>query len=357
MAIVPLHGHGALRQRFEESVARGTLPASLLLHGPRGVGKQRLALWLAQYLLCEGSGSRPCGNCRQCRLAGQYLHPDIHWFFPRPRLKDGDAAADEILADYADAVAERAERHGLYGTPGGDEGIYVASVRALVRSAGVSPAMAARKVYVIGDAERMAPQEGVDFAANAFLKLLEEPPADTTLILTSSEPGALLATIRSRVVSVRVGRLSDDEVRSFLADPLVAKALDDEELDREQDARVRTAQGAPGRLIGGAGKAEALGHARRLLEAAVSRRRTDLPRAVLSLGKTRARGSYAETLDALTLLLHRRVRDTVASDPETALAAGRAIAPVERAKALAHGNVNPALITSSLLRELREILR
>ena len=57
---------------------------------------------------------------------------------------------------------------------------------------------------MIGDAERMVAQEGSDQAANAFLKLLEEPPADTTLILTSSEPGALLPTIRSRSVSVRV---------------------------------------------------------------------------------------------------------------------------------------------------------
>jgi DNA polymerase-3 subunit delta' len=51
----------------------------------------------------------------------------------------------------------------------------------------------------------MVPQEGADAAANAFLKLLEEPPADTTLILTSSEPGALLPTIRSRVVALACG--------------------------------------------------------------------------------------------------------------------------------------------------------
>jgi len=355
--LVPLFGHSALRRRFQESIERGALPASLLLHGPRGVGKQRLALWLAQYLLCAGSDPRPCGACQQCRLAARLLHPDIHWFFPRPRLKDGDASADEILADYADAVAERAERHGLYGTPGGDEGIYVATVRALVRSASVSPAMAARKVYVIGDAERMVPQEGAEFAANAFLKLLEEPPPSTTVILTSSEPGGLLATIRSRVVSVRVAPLTDAEVRSFLQDPLVAEVLEGEDLEGDLDARVRLAQGAPGQLLGGAGRSEALGHARRLLEAATSQRRTDPPRTVFSLGKTRARGGYVETLDALTLLLHRRVRDTVATDPEAALAAGRAVVPVERAKALAHGNVNPALITSALLRELREILR
>ena len=86
--------------------------------------------------------------------------------------------------------------------------------------------MARRKVFVIGDAERMVAQEGSDQAANAFLKLLEEPPEDTTIILTSSEPGALLPTIRSRVVAVRVPPLSGAEVSAFLADPVVAKQLD-----------------------------------------------------------------------------------------------------------------------------------
>jgi DNA polymerase-3 subunit delta' len=339
-----------------ESVDRGSLPASLLLHGPRGVGKQRLALWLAQFLICTGTGARPCGSCQHCRLAEQFAHPDIHWYFPRPRLKDADASAESILEDYAEAAAERRDRFGLYRAPGGDEGIYVATVRVLVRSAGISPALARHKVYVVGDAERMVQQEGADYAANAFLKLLEEPPADTTLILTSSEPGALLPTIRSRVASVRVAPLTNAEVRSFVADPLVIEALEEEELEDDVEARVRLAQGAPGRLFGGGARVDAMRQARRLLEAAVSRRAADLPRAVFALGKMKARGSYTDTLDAVTMLLHRRVRDSVADDPESAFAATRAIEPVERSKALSHGNVNPALITSSLLRELREIL-
>jgi DNA polymerase III subunit delta' len=54
MPIAPLFGHQALRERLLASIARDTLPASLLLVGPRGVGKQRLALWLGQALLCQG---------------------------------------------------------------------------------------------------------------------------------------------------------------------------------------------------------------------------------------------------------------------------------------------------------------
>src|SRR5918999_492639 len=204
MSIVPLFGHESLRRR---------LPGSILFHGRRGVGKQRLALWLGQLLLCAAGGERPCGVCQHCRYSSALVHPDLHWYFPRPRLKDADADSQTVQEDYADAIAERVEQRGLYPPTDGTEAIFVAAVRALLRQAVLSPALARRKAFVVGDAERMVPQEGSDQAANAFLKLLEEPPADTTLILTSSEPGALLPTIRSRVVAIRVPALPDRSIR------------------------------------------------------------------------------------------------------------------------------------------------
>src|SRR5438105_3372357 len=225
MPLVELHGHERLRERLNAALARGALPASMLFHGPRGVGKQRLALWLGQLLLCTGEQPRPCGRCAQCRYTFQLAHPDLQWVFPRPRLKDSDPSLDDVRDDYAEAIAERVAASGLYPTPSGTDGIYVATVRAIVRAAALSPALASRKVFVIGDAERMVSQVGSEEAANAFLKLLEEPPADTTVILTSSEPGALLPTIRSRVIAVPVASLPDRVVREFVSDPRVETRL------------------------------------------------------------------------------------------------------------------------------------
>jgi DNA polymerase-3 subunit delta' len=225
--------------------------------------------------------------------------------------------------------------------------------------------MARRKVFVVGDAERMVAQEGADQAANAFLKLLEEPPADTTLVLTSSEPGALLPTVRSRVVSVRVPPLAEADVRAFLADPQVRAALDAAGDADDDDARARRAAGAPGALLGAAEHAAADAEAARLLRAAEGDR-ADRLRAAFGQGASKARGAFSDVLDALAVRLHAMARagaaPRAANDPRPrdrrrALGAARGVDAVERAKARAAGNVNPQLVTAELVRELAEALR
>jgi len=350
--IVPLYGHANLRERLLGALASGRLPASLLLHGPAGVGKQRLALWLGAALLCESS-DRPCGICQSCRYATELAHPDLHWIFPRPRLKDADASHEDIRQDYAEAIAERVAANGLYARPSGSEGIFVAAVRSIVHRAGISPAISRRKVFVVGDAERMVPQEGSDYAANAFLKLLEEPPADTTILITSSEPGALLPTIRSRVVSLRVAPLPDADMRSFLADPLVARALDKESLPADVATRIAIAAGAPGELLGGPEREAARAGARSMLDAAESGDRATALRVAFAQGASGARGRFTDTLDALTVLLHERTRARVGrGDERAAERSARAIDAVERARELASGNVSPNLVAAELLRAL-----
>jgi DNA polymerase III subunit delta' len=356
MPIVPIFGHDRLRQRLREAAERGRLPASILLHGPRGVGKQRLALWLGQLLLCSGEGERPCGVCQHCRYSVALVHPDLHWYFPRPRLKDADPSPETVVDDYREAIAERAERRGLYVPADGTEGIFIAAVRALLQQAVLSPALAGRKVFVVGDADRMVSQEGADQAANAFLKLLEEPPANTTLILTSSEPGALLPTVRSRVVAVRVPPLSEASIRQLLADPAVAAALAASGAPISTEERVRLAQGAPGALLAATGIREALEQADRLLAAA---RGDTVERLRLAFvqGSSRARGSFAQMLDALTMLINQRVREALRNGDPGAAEAAKALEPVERAKAMAAGNVNPQLVAAALMRQIGSLIR
>jgi DNA polymerase-3 subunit delta' len=352
MPFLPLIGHDSLRDRLGEQLSRGALPASLLLQGAPGIGKQRLALWLGQRLLCESSDA-PCGVCQHCAYALQGVHPDLRWYFPRPHLKgSSDVALEEVARDYAEAIAERAAAHGLYARADGSQGIFLYVTRLIMQQAVSTPSMARRKVFVVGDAERMVSQSASTEAANAFLKLLEEPLADTTIILTSSEPGALLPTIRSRVVSVRVPPLTDAAVRTFLAQPEAAAAAG---TGATTDELVLLAHGAPGALIGAENSGLALERARALLDAA-RRGREHAMRAAFIQGSSKARGAFADVLDAMTVLLHERSRDAArAGDGAAAAASARAVRFVEEAKRAAEGNTSPQLLSARLLGQLAEI--
>lgn len=370
--LLPLHGHSALRARLVGAVARGDLPSSLLIEGRRGVGKQQLALWLGRLLLCEDpendflvgefdgpkSAGRPGDrtHCRTCKLTESLQHPDLQWIFPRPRLKgSSDPDLADIREDMAEGVAERLANGGLYEPPGGDEGIFIATIRSIVQTAVLKPAMARRKVFVIGDAERMVSQEGSDQAANAFLKLLEEPPADTTIILTSSEPGALLPTVRSRVIAVRALHLADAEMKAFVEDKKIAPLLD---LRTNHAELVKSASGAPGRLAERDAWTAAIDQATRFLDAASAPDRGRRARVALSQGVSGARGKFSDTLDALTSLLHDRAQAAAEQgEDKRARGAARAVAVVERTKELATGNVNPQLLTAALIRDLAPLVR
>ena len=322
-----------------------------------GIGKQRLALWLGQRLLCTGAEPRPCGNCQHCRYAVAGTHPDIHWYFPRPRLKDADPSPEDVEDDFREAVGERT-KSGVYSPPPPEDAILIATIRAMAHSAALLPALGARKVYVLGDADRLVVREDAEYAAGAFLKLLEEPPLRATIILTSSEPGALIPTIRSRVVAIRVPRLSPEAVDAVLAEPAMRDALAAAGAPPRVDEQRRLAAGAPGSLLARGEWAEALARARSLLEGAVGGDRRDQMRAALVQGGARARGAFSTSLDALTTLLHERARAAVdRGNGGGARAAARALDAVEEAKELATGNVNPQLITSELLRRLEAVLR
>ena len=357
MAIIPLYGHDELRARLLPRIVAGTLPQSLLLHGPAGVGKQRLALWMAQALLCV-SDAPPCGSCRECRYSLDLTHPDLTWVFPRPRPKGSDSDPEDIADDLADARAKRAERHGLYSAPPGNEGVYVATVRFLVRQASRTPALARRKVFVVGDADRMAQQEGAEVAANAFLKLLEEPPADTWVIATTSAVGSLLPTIRSRVVGVRVPRLDDEAMRAFMADPNVAGVLARADLPPSERDRLLLAQGAPGVLLSTSVRRSAVDEAKKFIDAATSGNRSELLKVAFVQGHSGARAGYSDTLDALTIALYDRMKaGTQQNDAPVASSSSRAIELVEEAKRLADANVSPLLISAKLLTDLAVILK
>lgn len=375
-ALPPVAGHARERHALARAFVEDRLPQSLLLHGPPGVGKQRVALWLGQLLVCEAaSGSGPCGRCRGCALATRLEHPDVHWFFPlsRPRGASGgrlasaleDARAERLVAFRADPLAPR----------DADEiaGIYVAQVHEMRRAVAARPAMARRRVLVVGEAQAMVPQEASQEAANAFLKLLEEPPPDTHVIITSPVPDALLATIRSRVVAVRLGPLAAAVVAEFLTRHAGVEA--------ERAAVLGTlSDGSIGRALGLLAETEveegARDRAARLMDAALADHESERWAAALAMPVSGSRGEFAQTLDLLAgwfrdVTAHAtagagavinadradRVRAWSARAPRAAERSGDALDAIDRALDAARRNADPQLVTLELLAELRRAAR
>ena len=357
MPLAPLVGHQEPRRRLAEAVRTGRLPQVMLFTGAPGVGKQRLGLWLAQLLLCEAPGAEPCGTCRGCRQVLELRHPDLHWLVPIPRPKAGDPEkqVEEAGESIAAALDERRAQP-LYGPVDGMSSHGVASVRLLQRAASLTAVEGGRRVFLVGDAERLVPQESSPEAANALLKLLEEPPAGAVFVLTAVDPRRLLPTMRSRAVPVRLGRVTDDEVRTALR----SSGGDAAALER----RIEAAAGAIGAVAGEADDAAWVA-ARAVLEAALSGRGARMER-TLRQNPFAARGDFSAMLDAMTETLAEAARGGLggrprrdappalaARDPEALL---RAIDHVSAAREAAFGNVNPQLLLAVLGDELAETL-
>lgn len=375
MSLPPVRGHTEARTLLGRAALAGDLAQSILLHGAPGIGKERVALWLAQLLVCQTpSPEGPCDRCLPCRLVLRLEHPDVHWFFPMARP---DASSPEKLREKleeqrgAELQARRADPHHI---PVHEKAPahFLASILTIQQLAATRPAMGRRQVFVVGDAELMVPQESSPEAANAFLKLLEEPPADTVLILTSSHPGALLPTIRSRVLPLRLAPTSEGEVRGYLVEEMG--------MTPEEAVRVAAAAGgAIGRAIRLAPSGDGVGPltarreaGRQLLLAALSPSATPRLAAAHDRPPAGARGEFLAELETFSLWL----RDLLAvasgaadavHDPEarklceriiqkhplSPLAVSRALEHVETSRELATGNVNPQLITADLLRRVQ----
>src|SRR5712691_731347 len=356
MPIPPLYGHEGTRHRLAGAIASGRLPQALLLEGPPGVGKQRLALWLAQALVCDaGRGGTPqdsptiagegCGKCQHCKLALSLSHPDVHWFVPLELSKKGGDADKQVeLVEEAlgEEMAAR-RRQPLYEPPSGLASHGIAAVRLLLRRLVLTPAMGRRKVFLIGDAERLVPQTGAEAAANALLKALEEPPADTVFILTTAAPDSLLPTIRSRVVRVRVARLADSVVAAFAQQELGVTG------QRDLAQRVALADGRIGRLLAdGDGRAKGADGADRFL-AAVEAGAVRRYGFALALQPFQARAGFTDMLDGLL----ERLREQARAGGETEKVV-EAIARVLEAREIGRAHVNPQLVAAVLADDLAE---
>lgn len=161
------------------------LPGALLIYGQRGAGKQHLARALSQSLLClnsDGSGFS-CGHCEGCHLFEVGNHPDFRLLQPEKDMDEPSFAGAEKTA----------------GSKKPSAVIGVDAVRDLAGLTAIAAHRGGAKVIMINPAESLHAS-----AANALLKMLEEPARDTYFILVTNERNRILPTIRSRCFQLPV---------------------------------------------------------------------------------------------------------------------------------------------------------
>lgn len=197
-AELPVNLDSALH-RLLKAWEHGSLPQSILLSGPSGVGKKRAALEIARILSCSDLEQRPCGQCFSCKVSTPKEKPtgENPWLWLLPMRASSEKGKKEERQEKADALARQIVMD-PYGDPyENGAGHIVGAVRDLLQKFQYHEDKA--RVVLIPEAERMN-----ESTANALLKTLEEAPAHTYFILTCSNKAQLLPTIVSRCVQVQV---------------------------------------------------------------------------------------------------------------------------------------------------------
>lgn len=212
-----IYGHDDAVDEFVSAWRSRKMHHAWLLTGPKGVGKATFAWQAARRVLAEAAGPVPDGDGidvsddhRIAHLLKAKSHPDFKWL-ERGMNKTGTALARNISVD---------------------------QIRSLGEIFSVTPALSDWRVVVIDSADELEAS-----AANALLKMLEEPPANCLFLLVSHVPGRLLPTIRSRCRVLEFQPLGDD---------VMASALDElapELSSGKRQALIETAQGSVGQAL------------------------------------------------------------------------------------------------------------
>jgi DNA polymerase-3 subunit delta' len=177
MAFKDIAGNSRIKRILKLALERDRVPNSLLLAGPQGIGKRRLALTLAKALNCLEMTGDACDHCSSCLAIDAGRFPDVM----------------EIAAENRD--------------------IGIPQIRLLKQLAYLKPMTGKRRVFIVVDAETMSGE-----AANSLLKVLEEPPLFSHIVLVTACPFLLLPTIQSRCQTLTLAPISKEEIEEILVE-------------------------------------------------------------------------------------------------------------------------------------------
>jgi DNA polymerase III subunit delta' len=299
-----LIGNEEVKETLRRLLSAGRLPGSLLFTGEAGVGKKLFALELAKALNCRNrQGVEACDECSSCKRINRSTFP--------PYNDDDEDKERLIWSEHTDVAMARPYK----------QIIRIPVIRELEREANFRPFEGVARVFIVEDADFMN-----DSAANSLLKTLEEPEPTTRLILTTTNPTALPATIRSRCQTIQFAPIAAAEIEDFLINHKGVGKKDAQLL-------ARTSRGSLGRACQTdvdtyRDRREAMLHVLKTIT--VTGDRADLLRSAEGLAAAKDRDEYEQLLDVLEAL----IRD---------------------AWALSLGRPAETIVNADVVRELQEI--
>jgi DNA polymerase-3 subunit delta' len=269
-------GNSRVKEILGRMIEAGRLPGALLFAGEEGVGKKLFALEVARALNCRTpQDGEACGHCSACTRIAKINYPE---------REDADEWNQIIWTNYPDV--------GLVVAP--KRVLRVEQMRQIEKEANFRPFEGKARVFMIDEADKLN-----DASANALLKVLEEPPRTSHLILITARPAMLLPTILSRCQMIRFAPLTPDEIQTHLTGNNL--------VDRKTAGiRARAAGGSMGRALAGdlvtfTSQRKAM---LKVLQALVlSNNRAELLRSAEQLNEAQYKDEFEERLDVLETLI------------------------------------------------------
>ena len=208
-------GQAALKEQLIREINSEKISHAKLFAGKSGHGSLAMALAYSKYLLCDNKQETDsCGSCHSCKQMSDFVHPDVHFVFPvvlankvisNAHLKEWREQLEE--STYFDLlhwtnIIDTKERKPVIGT---EESIDIHKKLSLMSYQGNY------KIMIIWCADEMNPT-----CSNKLLKILEEPPPKTLIILVTEQPQKLLPTIQSRTQVIIIPRISQEDLSTYL---------------------------------------------------------------------------------------------------------------------------------------------
>jgi DNA polymerase-3 subunit delta' len=236
MAWKTIIGQERIKTLLQRAIIERRVAHAYCFWGAEGIGKDALALEFAKTLNCEQplrsmTSVEACDTCKSCLQAAKLQHPNIQFVFSLPAVKheDGNESpimkmTDEQIQRIQEQLRLKAENPYHNITIPNAAQIRISAIRDVKKNISMSARQSGHRVVIVSEADVMTME-----AANAFLKTLEEPNTNVTIILTSSRREQLLPTILSRCQQLRCDPLPDEDV---------ARALQEREHVAPDEARL-----------------------------------------------------------------------------------------------------------------------